>query len=70
MSGWRLPKGFRSKVSKLENVGAGLLGNAGGQLKYLWLTPRIRLIWRRGTVSQSLNSFVRLLEERGLALTP
>ena len=26
------------------------------------------LIWRRGTVSQSLNSFVQLLEERGLAL--
>jgi len=25
------------------------------------------LIWRRGTVSQSLNSFVRLLEERVLA---
>ncbi|KTC46546.1 hypothetical protein AO262_06390 [Pseudomonas fluorescens ABAC62] len=24
------------------------------------------LIWRRGTVSQSLNSFVKLLEERGL----
>lgn len=49
---------------------AGLLANAGVQLKYLWLTPRIRLIRRRGTVSQSLNSFVRLLEERGLALTP
>ena len=24
------------------------------------------LIWRRGTVSQSLNSFVKLLEERAL----
>ncbi|NWA84299.1 MULTISPECIES: putrescine utilization regulator PtrR [unclassified Pseudomonas] len=27
------------------------------------------LIWRRGTVSQSLNSFVKLLEERGLVAT-
>ncbi|RUQ46298.1 LysR family transcriptional regulator, partial [Corynebacterium pseudodiphtheriticum] len=27
------------------------------------------LIWRRGTVSQSLNSFVRLLEERGLEIS-
>ena len=25
------------------------------------------LIWRRGTVSQSLNSFVKLLEEQGVA---
>src|SRR5690606_34108324 len=26
------------------------------------------LIWRRGTVSQSLNSFVKLLEERALVV--
>jgi len=39
-------------------VGAGWLANAGVQLKYLWLTPRIRLIRRRGTVSQSYTGFL------------
>ncbi|QNH76820.1 LysR family transcriptional regulator [Pseudomonas protegens] len=37
------------------------------------LSPRFRflrtwLVWRRGTVSQSLSSFVKLLEERGAVL--
>ncbi|MGC5703791.1 LysR family transcriptional regulator [Pseudomonas sp. NFXW11] len=37
------------------------------------LSPRFRflrtwLVWRRGTVSQSLSSFVKLLEQRGLVL--
>lgn len=39
------------------------------------LTPSFRylrtwLVWRRGTVSRSLTTFVRLLEERGAVLSP
>ncbi|MCY1464001.1 hypothetical protein D9M71_819730 [compost metagenome] len=29
---------------------------------------RTWLVWRRGTVSRSLTTFVRLLEERGIVL--